>query len=333
LFIGHALLAFALAVLFAQWRDWPTDRALAVGLAAGAFAAVPDVDVLYALVAVDPTALFAGPAVQPGAFWDGANQAHRGVTHSLVVAAVAGVAFWLWTRASTPVPSGRRELASTAGAVFALAALVAVAAVVSGFVGAFVMTAFVLAGLAVATVARSRLELSPRLVGLAAAFGIASHPWGDMVTGSPPALLYPVDAGLLDGRVVLSSDPTLHLLGAFGLELATVALALAVLGRQYGYSPHRLVDRRAALGVLYGAGAVVMVPPTIEVSYHFVFSILAVGAVCGSTRSIRWERYTPENVAHRLAGDGETALATAATAVAGVAVALVSYGVVYLLLG
>ncbi|MFT4946908.1 MAG: hypothetical protein ACI8TL_001146, partial [Natronomonas sp.] len=69
MFIGHALLAFALAALVAQWRGWRSRQALAVGVAAGAFAALPDVDVLYAAVAANPTEFVASTGVQPEAFW------------------------------------------------------------------------------------------------------------------------------------------------------------------------------------------------------------------------------------------------------------------------
>lgn len=329
MFIGHALLAFALATLVAQWRGWNPRRALAVGIAAGAFAALPDVDVLYAAVAANPTEFVASTGVQPEAFWGPANEAHRLMTHSLVVAALAGPAFALWTlRART----GWRRGGALLGAGV-LAGLVAVAAATSGPTGAFVVGAFVLIGLAIAEVSRSRLELSPRIVALAATAGIASHPWGDLVTGEPPALFYPFEASLLSERVVLSADPTLHLLGAFALELSVVALAAVVVAQQAGYRPQRLVDRRALLGAVYGISAVFMVPPTIHLSYQFVGSILTVGGVCGvADPSVRgW--YPLRTVIDRLVGTSERALRTVLTTLAGIAIALVSYGAVYLLVG
>lgn len=329
MFLGHALLAFALAALVAEWRGWPARRALAVGVATGLFAALPDVDVLYAVVAMDPGALVAGTEVNPGEFWGTAHGVHRSMTHSLVAAAVAGPAFGLWTlrRRST----GGRSAAGIAVALLALVALVASAALVSAFVGGFVMAAFVLFGLGVATVCRTYLGLSPRTIAVAAVAGIASHPWGDLVTGEPPGLLYPLDAQLLTQRVVLSADPTLHLLAAFAIELAAVAFAAVVLARHAGLRPSRLVDRRAGIGALYGIGAIVMVPPTIHLSYHFVFSILTVGIVCGGIRRSRWGPYPLRNCYHRVAGDPEAALRTAFTGLAGIAVALGSYAFVYVL--
>jgi len=348
LFIGHALLAFALAVLIAEWRGWPTHRAFAIGIATGLFAAVPDADMLWVLVAIEPSELFVGARLQPGEFWGSAHGIHRSMTHSLVAAAVAGPAFGLWAlqgrsgadplgwRTDGGQPSeglDRGTVASVTVALVALSVLVAASILASGFVGGFVMTAFVLGGLAIATVSRTYLGLSPREIGIAAVAGIASHPWGDLVTGEPPGLLYPFDVHLLTDRVVLSGDPTLHLLGAFTIELAAVTLAAIVLARAAGLDPIRLVDRRAAAGAFYGAGAVVMVPPTLNLSYHFVFSILTVGVVCGGLRRAQRHPYSLANLYHRFVGNPEAALRTTFTALAGIAIALLSYAVVYLSLG
>jgi membrane-bound metal-dependent hydrolase YbcI (DUF457 family) len=338
LFIGHGLLAFALAVLFAQWRGWSTERAFALGIATGAFAALPDIDVLYAATAMHPTALVVGTESRPGEFWGAANGAHRLLTHSLVVAAVAGPAFALWTLGVNAerqdwLPERPRGALAAGLASLALAGLVAATVAASGIADALVMAAFVVVGLGIAAVARSRLGLRPRTIALAAVAGIASHPWGDLVTGEPPVLLYPFDVAVLTERVALSGDPTLHLLGAFALELGAVALAAAVVARHSGFAPHRLVDRRALLGAVYGVGAVVMAPPTIHLSYQFVFSILAVGGVCGTVRRSPRGWYPLRRAVDRLAGTREAALRTTMTTLAGIAVALVSYGAMYLLVG
>lgn len=329
MFLGHGLLAFAFAVLIAQWRGWGSRQVLAVGVAAGAFAALPDVDVLYAALAVNPVALLGAAGVQPSAFWGPANEAHRLMTHSLVVAAVAGPAFGLWALRSTD----QRGLTAGVTALVALAALVAVAAATSGLVGGFVVGAFALVGLAVAELARSKLRLRPRIVALVATAGIASHPWGDLVTGEPPALFYPLDVAGLDSRVVLSPDPTLHLLGAFAIELAVVALAVAVLARALGYEPRDLVDHRALAGAGYGVAAVVMAPPTIHLSYQFVGSILAVGGFVGVSEPAALGGTRLRAAVDRLLGTTERTLRTVLTGLAGIAVALMSYGLVYLLVG
>lgn len=340
LFLGHALLAFALAVLIAEWRGWPTHRALALGVATGLFAALPDVDVLYAAVAMNPDALVAGTQIRPSEFWGTAHGVHRSMTHSLVAAAIAGPAFGLWTlRRSSGGESLRhtlgdpRTLGAVALALAALAVLVTTSVLADGFVGGFVIVAFALFGLGIATASRRYLGLSPQAIAVAAVAGIASHPWGDLLTGEPPGLLYPIDVQLLTQRVVLSSDPTLHLLAAFAVELAAIAFGAVVVARYFDLQPRELVGRRAAVGGLYGAAAVVMVPPTIHLSYHFVFSILLVGAVCGAVRRSRRRQSRLRTLYHRIAGHPEATLRTTFTAIAAIAAALVSYGVVYLAIG
>jgi hypothetical protein len=202
--------------------------------------------------------------------------------------------------------------------------------VASGPVGGGVVAAFVLVGLVITEFARAKSELSPAVIGLAATTGIASHPWGDLFTGEPPVLFYPLELSVLSERLVLHSDPTLHLLGAFALELGVVALAVGVVAQQAGYRPRRLVDRRALIGTVYGASAVVMAPPTIHLSYQFVGSILAVGGVCGVSHPSVSSWYPLRTVVDRLVGTPERALRTVLTTLTGIAVALVSYGVVYL---
>lgn len=326
MFVGHALLAFALAALVAQRRGWARHRVVALGIVAGAFAAIPDVDVVYAIFAMDPAHLVAGSTVRPGAFWGAVDGVHRSMTHSLAVAAVAGPAFGLWARRQTP--DGSRLVARTLS-LGVLGALVAVAAAIEGPAGGAVMATFAAAGLGVATLARRHADLSPPVVGVAATAGLASHPWGDFLTGQPPALLYPLDADLATERIVLAGDPTLHLLATFALELAVVALAVAMAARLAGRSPRGLVDRRAGLGAGYGAIALVLAPPTIHVAYPFVLSILAVGVVCGLSRP----PVALREAWHRLRGDPSRTLGTVATGLAGVAVALGSYAAVYLIAG
>ncbi|WP_114578089.1 metal-dependent hydrolase [Saliphagus sp. LR7] len=326
MFVGHALLAFALAALAAEWRGWARHRVVALGILAGAFAAIPDVDVVYAVFAMDPAHLVAGSTVRPSAFWGAVDGVHRSMTHSLIVAAVAGPAFGLWARPQTP---DRSRTAVRALSLGPLGALVAVAAALEGPAGGAVMAAFAAAGLGVATLARRHADLSPRVVGLVATAGLASHPWGDFLTGQPPALLYPLDADLATERVVLAGDPTLHLLATFALELTVVALAVAVVAHLAGRSPRGLIDRRATLGAGYGAIALVLAPPTIHVAYPFVLSILAVGVVCGLSRppvALRTEAW-------RRLEDPSRTLETVSTGLAGVALALGSYAAVYLLAG
>ena len=279
MFVGHALLAFALATLFADWRGWPARQALALGLVAGAFAAIPDVDMIYTAVALDVSRLSAETLTRPGVFWDASRAVHRSITHSLLVALAAGPAFGAWAAGAS---TSRRWLAVRTVASLLLASLVWAAWTYSGFAGAIVVGTFVAVGLALARLTRTRTDLSGMTVAIAATAGLLSHPWGDLVTGDPPRLLYPLDVQVFEQTVLLHADPTIHLLGAFALELGVIWLATIAVARVANRSPLALLDRRAGVGIAYGVTAIVLVPPTLDVSYHFVFTILGVGAATGA---------------------------------------------------
>ncbi|QSW98875.1 metal-dependent hydrolase [Haloterrigena alkaliphila] len=324
MFVGHALLAFAVAALVADWRGWEPRRALFVGSVAGAFAAIPDIDVAYALVGLLEWQLGDGALGASAAFWDASRGVHRSVTHSLVVAAVAAPAFGLLAVRGS---SRRPRLARSVG-IAVLAALVAIALVWDGPVGALVTGLFAVSGWVVARAIAHRSTLSPAAVAVAALWGLWSHPWGDLVTGSPPDWFFPFGSPVLESRVVLHADPTLHLLGAFAIELATIWFALAVVCRLTDRSILAAVDRRAGVGAAYGVAALAVTPPTLAVSYHFVFSILAVGIICGAIRET--PTATAASVSRRDRPELETLLEVGVTALAAVTVALAAFGAVYL---
>jgi len=74
------------------------------------------------------------------------------------------------------------------------------------------------------------------------------------------------------------------------------------------------VERPAAVGVAYGAAALVLPAPTLDVSYHFVYSVLGIGLLGGVT-------------SRPLARPSWRAVVTA---LAAVSVASLSYAIVYL---
>jgi hypothetical protein len=303
-FVGHSVLAFALAAMVSHRLGVSRRPALLAGLVAGLFAAVPDVDVAYALAGVGG-ALAGGSDLVAG-FWGASAVTHRGVTHSLLVAvpAVAAFAGWPDRRLATPLAVG----------------IVALAAAASGPLTGAVAALFVVAGLAVGRL--SGRWFPPQTTAALAAVGLLSHPFGDLLTGDPPAMAFPLAAGLLDGRVAPFADPTLNLLLAFGAELATLWVGAWAVARVQGWSLRAHVDRRAALGVGYAGATLVLPAPTMEVAYPFVFSVLAVGTV-GATGWRSWTR-APRRSA---------LLGAAATALAAVTVAGTAYTVAYLLAG
>ncbi len=182
------------------------------------------------------------------------------------------------------------------------------------------MALFGVAALVVAEAVRQRTAIAPRYAFAAALIGLVSHPFGDLFTGTPPAMLYPVDVSLVAHRLPLAPDPTLHLLAAFGVELAVVWSAVAVFCSLVGLRPS--FEPRATLGAGYAASVFLIPAPTLDLSYPFVFSVLAVGSL-GVLPRLRLRSSSPVAVPDRT-----TALVTG---LAAVTVAWTAYGVAYLL--
>jgi hypothetical protein len=314
MFVGHGLLAFALAASVAYEREWPADRALAVGALAFLFGTLPDVDMVYAVFGLLSGA--EGLFTASEAFWAAASIVHRAVTHSLVLGAIAATGFTVWRvrlnghrRWSQPV-----LLAAT---LCLFGGMLLAVSLTSGWLATAIVGVYLLAGLAVVHVARW-LRFGPRVVLGTALLGLLTHPFGDLFTGVPPQFLYPLDVTLVAQRVVLHADPTLNLLGIFLFELATIWLAVLVLGRLRGWQLLPRVRPRAALGVGYAAAVFTVPAPTLDVSWPFVFSVLAVGAV---GVPIRWRRQLD---------DYSYTLVTALTAIT---LAVLAYATAYLLVG
>lgn len=276
MFVGHGLLAFAIAASVANRRGWPADRALAVGVLAFLFGTLPDIDMVYALfgLAAGAEGLFAAS----DAFWAAASVVHRAVTHSLVLGTLAAVAFAAWRARETHSSETRQAVVWLGLALGAFFTLLGAVWVESGALAVAIVAVFLVTGLGIVRVARA-LDFGPRVVLATGLLGLLTHPFGDLFTGTPPQFLYPFDVSLFEGFVVLHPDPTLHLLGAFFVELTTFWLALLAVAKLRGWQLLPRVRPRAVLGVGY-AGAVFAIPaPTLQLSWPFVFSVLAVGAV------------------------------------------------------
>jgi membrane-bound metal-dependent hydrolase YbcI (DUF457 family) len=320
MFVGHGLLAFALVAGLARLRGWSRHRALTVGLLAAAFGMLPDVDMAYAPVGLLLSADPGGPIATAQAFWSTGNVVHRAVTHSLIVGPL--VALGALAIAGT---DRRRRAAGGVG----LLALPLVALAVSGPLGSAVTTVFV-AGAALLGFAGRRYGLGPRAVGAAALAGLVTHPFGDLFTGEPPAMLYPLSTAPPVERIALGPEPTLHLLGALGVELSTAWLALFVyFAVRHGAerpsslpgAVRRVVSGRAGLGAGYAATVFVLPAPTLDVSYHFVFPLLGLGLLVALP--------TPRMARGAVARP----VRAAATGLAAVTVATLAYTLVYLTVG
>lgn len=264
MFLGHAALAFAIVGFGAHYVGLSRQQALSLGVVAALAGTVPDLDVLYAL----PTLLAGtGPGVVPvEAFWDGAA-AHRSLTHSLLVAVPMATV--------SALIAARNELRLGG---FALAVLTGSLLIGLPDGRAVVIVPFVLGVIGVGLIA-ARLSVTWQSAGLATAVGLVSHPFGDLVTGDPPWLLYPAGLEVFSGRVTLAADPTIHLFAAFFLELGAIWLGLWALTTLRGHSLPTMIRPRAALGAVFAFAVFVIPAPTLGESYQFVFGVLAVGAL------------------------------------------------------
>lgn len=305
MFIGHGLLAFVIVALIAGRLAVAPRRALALGAIAALFATLPDVDVAYGLVGL--VGGVSGPGAVLGTFFETGNVVHRGPTHSLVVGAIAAAAFGLVRH--------RDQRLQTAGLAL-LAVVVALVAATGTALDTGVTVLFAIAGVGIVALAH-RLAIGPRWVAATAAVGLLSHPFGDLVTGEPPALLAPLDVSLLGSHVALHPDPTVHLLAAFAVELSIIWLAFLTYLRLTDRDPWAVIDKRAVAGVGYGGAAVVLPAPTLSAAEPFVFSVLAVGAIGIAPLPARYRAAVPRAVG---------------TGLAAVTLAALAYGVVYVVL-
>jgi membrane-bound metal-dependent hydrolase YbcI (DUF457 family) len=304
-FIGHGLLAFVVVALLAWRMDVAPRRALALGAIAALFGTLPDIDVVYGLVGL--AGGVSGPGAVLGTFFETGNVVHRGPTHSLVVGAIAAGAFGLVCH--------RDHRLRTAGLAM-LAGVVALVGATGTSLDTAVTLLFAVAGVGIVALAR-RLAIGPLGVAATAAAGLLSHPFGDLMTGEPPALLFPFDVSLFESHVALHPDPTVHLLAAFAIELTIVWLAFLTYLRLGDRDPWAAIDKRAIAGIGYGGAAVVIPAPTLSAADPFVFSVLAVGAIGVAPLPARYRTAVPRAIG---------------TGIAAVTLAALAYGVVYVVL-
>lgn len=262
MFLGHALLAAGLVALVVRARGGSRERVLSVAAVAGLFATAPDVDIVYALPALTAAEGFMGA---PDAFWSASTEVHRGVTHSLLLAIPAAIVVTLSSRSVW--------LAGGLGLGLSLGILAT-----AGILPMTIFAAFLLLGGGIAAVA-TRVDLSERTILGTALVAFLTHPFGDLLTGTPPPLLFPIETVIIDGRIAPFADPTLNLLLAFGVELGVLWFGLWALARSADVALRPALNRRAVLGSTVALAALVLTPPTMAASAHFVLPALAVGLV------------------------------------------------------
>lgn len=309
MFIGHGTLIFAFVAFTALFCGVSRERALALGVAAGLFAFIPDADMVYAfagLLHVEEASMFAAA----NAFWATSTAVHRTITHSLVITIPMAIGVTL-------LATTQYRLKGLSVGVFAV--LVGVVYVESGSLGILVTVAFILAGTVVVYLARNRLGLSAHDIGMVALVGLASHPFGDLLTGNPPTFLYPLEVTIMETRPTPFVDGTFNLLTAFGFELIAIWAGVIIFLHLNDQQLRTHLATRAAIGGAYALTALVIQPPTFETSYQFVFTVLAV-----ATLGVH-----PQSIIDR---SEQNLVATIVTGLSAVTVAGVGYTITYLVM-
>jgi hypothetical protein len=257
---GHFFLAFSAASLAAFFWGYEGEKALKIGAAAGLFAVLPDIDIIYAFKEL--IEITSGFYTFSDSFWDASRQTHRGLTHSLLVSliSVAGFSSYYMTR--------NRVLAAVFVFVVSSAAFL-----LDGAISAIVMMAFLFTGMIITQKLRDSFDFKEFIA--VSTTGLLTHPFGDVFTGVPPDFLYPLPLNIFESRVVFFGDASLNFLTVFGLELFFIWSAILAYIYMMDKKMLEELTMLSALGLIYGFSSFLISSPSLSTSYTFVFSILA----------------------------------------------------------
>lgn len=260
--VGHFFLAFSLVGLFALYRGWEKDKCLKMALAAGMFALLPDIDIIYAWKEI-LTLFTTGFYGFTDSFWAASQSVHRGVTHSLIALLSAVAAFTVYHKTSSKY----------------LAAGITSLAGITGFLTQSILTAVILAlFMATGFYITYRLDsISLSEFSLVSGIGLLLHPFGDLFTGTPPQLLYPSSLSFIEERLVFFTDPVLNLFAVYGIELSLVWVSVLVYSNIAERSIKLNLNRFSILGLAYIFLAGIIRQPTLSTSYQFVSSVIITG--------------------------------------------------------
>lgn len=261
---GHAALSFLVASLAAYYIGKNPDQCIKIGIFAGVFAVLPDLDIVFAageVLKVFTSGL--GGFIE--SFWDVSGSFHRGVTHSVITLFFSTV-FFVFYR------DRKNKLRLAAITVFFSSVY---GLFYAGAEAAVVLAVFMTSGMKLSSY--SVRFLSRKEFMLSATSGLMIHPFGDIFTGTPPDFLFPLNFTLIESRVVLNQDPVLNLLSILLLELLLVFLAVlsAIFLREDGIRGH--MSYSPLVGLLYAPLYFVLPEPTLSSPYIFVFVAVGLG--------------------------------------------------------
>lgn len=305
--VGHAALGFLIAALAAYYMDIDPDKCLAIGLFAAAFAALPDIDLVFASGEI-LTIFSSGGEGFIDSFWAASESFHRGITHTLLALILSAGAFTFYRSRGTELAASIVLLSTAFGLV------------VGGYLSAMIMAVFSLAGVFITHLSVDYLERKEFM--LAAFLGLVTHPFGDIFTGVPPDFMFPLGLKLLESRIVLNQDPVLNLLSVLLLELFVLftAVLTAIMLKEDDLRGH--ITPAPLIGVFYIPMYFFVPEPTLSSAYVFVFLTVTLG-------------FMANFLAHRLNGadtEGHIVNMHSLNFVLTVILASFSYTVVYLLI-
>lgn len=258
MFVGHFFLAFVLAAGFFQWKGESKTDSLMLGLFAGFFAVLPDLDIIYAFKTFIQFAL--APEFME-AFWENSQVIHRGISHSLVTGFIAATLFSLGY-----------EKNSLIGNIFSSIFLGVFAFIVSGWIGAFVMALYGIVGGFLSSKAEEYISRK-KLYGVSL-LGLLTHPFGDLFTGSPPQLLYPLKLELIPSRLAIFAEPTLNLVTLVIIELVLVASGLYLINLLKDIK-FQIKNPSITTAITYALTALVISPPSIQNPYIYLVTLFS----------------------------------------------------------
>lgn len=258
---GHFLLAFTVAALTAHYMG--KEEAVKIGVLAGLFSVIPDIDIIYAWKEI--LVLFtSGFYSFTDSFWQASRATHRGLSHSLVTGMIGAAGFTFY-----------RERKNKIFASIFTAFMVFYGLYFGSILSASVMLLFTASGLLIAEKFPGKVSI--REFSAAAVFGLLIHPFGDLFTGTPPEFLYPLSSNLMSRRIFLSQDPVFNLLALFSLEIFLGWAALLTLLHIKDRSLFSSLERTSGMGLLFIFSGPFIDAPTMSTAYQFTFSLLILG--------------------------------------------------------
>lgn len=277
---GHFFLAFSLAAFLSYYVGYEAEAALEIGLFAALFALLPDIDIIYAFKEV-AVLLASDTSIFVESFWNASGKVHRGFSHSLVTGLVSSAAFTFY----------HRNRSRYVAAMIGMAALAA-GAFLGGFLVASLAVLYAAAGVLLSEAAVERVD--ERGFTGAVLVGLISHPFGDLFTGTPPGLLYPLTLELIESRLILVQDPVFNLLSIFLVELSCLVLALGVFSYVRGVDLSPEISPLSFMTVTFGASYFLIPEPSLSSSYQFVYGLTSLSLFAAVISVSRPEKLSVE---------------------------------------